>query len=54
MPILTWAKKTTVTEGGTVATVGASNMGTGALVGNLPFLWGGQWVSDDRRSAVCG
>ena len=47
------AKKTTVTEGGTVATVGASNMGTGALVGNLPFLWGGQWVSDDRRSAVC-
>ena len=39
------AKKTTITEGGSISTMGASNMGTGALVGNLPFLWGGQWVS---------
>lgn len=48
-----YAKKTTTTSNGTLATAGLLPLGDGALIWNLPWLWGGQWISDDRTKVVC-
>jgi multiple sugar transport system substrate-binding protein len=46
-------RKCTTVEGGKVATAGVPATGTGVLVGNQPYLFGGQWISGDRTRAVC-
>ncbi|GEM_PF-771414 len=48
-----YAKKTTTSVDGKPTTAGISPLGPGALVYNLPWLWGGQWISDDRTKVVC-
>jgi multiple sugar transport system substrate-binding protein len=48
-----YCKKTTISAGGKLASTGAPATGTGVLVGNQPFLFGGQWISGDRTKAVC-
>jgi hypothetical protein len=48
-----YAKKTTTTVNGKPGTAGILPLGPGALVYNLPWLWGGQWISDDRTKVVC-
>jgi hypothetical protein len=46
-------RKVAKVEGGALARAGTQPASQNMLIGNLAYLWGGQWVSGDRRKATC-